>query len=298
MLLNDADTGVPVYHLSTSMCAAHRKILLKEIREKLDNNESVICVTTQLIEAGVDVDFDCVIRSLAGLDSIAQAAGRCNRHGKSQLKNVYLIDHQEESLKNLQEIQKGKEISRKLLKGFEKADPKKGVDILSSIAMTRYFQEFYTDLGSDLDYHIPSVDSKMTDLLFLDRSQSEWVKSLHSKKSENPQTYLVTSYRTAAENFAVIDNLTTPVLVQFQKGAELIADLNGYETIEDLSRFMKQAQHYSINIYSQQKQNLEKQGGLVSYLDGSILALKEGFYSDEFGLDLQGEGAGLDNHIY
>lgn len=70
-----------LYHLSTLMCAEHRSNVLKEIRERLDRNEKVICISTQLVEAGVDFSFQCVIRSLAGLDNLIQAAGRCNRNG-------------------------------------------------------------------------------------------------------------------------------------------------------------------------------------------------------------------------
>lgn len=297
LLLKESRHDVLIYHLSTSMCAAHRKQLLKEIRERLDNNERIICVTTQLIEAGVDVDFDCVIRSIAGLDSIAQAAGRCNRHGKKEVKHVYLIDCQDEKLTRLKEIQKGKDISRKLLKGLSTVPEDAGKDILSHSVMERYFQEFYTDLRQDLDYHIPNLDVKMTDLLFNDRSESEWVSSLLSKRNVAPATYLVTSYRTAAEHFKVIDNLTTSVLVPYQDGEEIIADLNGDESHDDLSRVMKKAQHYTINIYSHQKQELERLGALVSYLDGSVLVLKDGFYDQEFGLDIEDEGTNAEEAV-
>ena len=114
-LKTTVDDDVIVYHLSTAMCAAHRNDLLKEIRTHLKNGDKIICISTQLIEAGVDVSFECVIRSLAGLDSIAQAAGRCNRHGEREMQQVYVIDHVEENLKHLEEIRVGKEISRKIL---------------------------------------------------------------------------------------------------------------------------------------------------------------------------------------
>ena len=76
-----------LFHLSTNQCAAHRKDKLKIIRQRLDANLPVLCVSTQLIEAGVDIDFASVVRFLTGLDSIAQAAGRCNRNGKLKDKN-------------------------------------------------------------------------------------------------------------------------------------------------------------------------------------------------------------------
>ncbi len=123
--------GVPFYHLSTSMCPAHRKHILEEVKRHLDKEEKVVCVSTQLIEAGVDISFDCVVRSLAGLDSIAQAAGRCNRHGRSVIRQVYVIDHAEESLTHLPEIKKGKEISRKIFIDLRKNPNSHGGHILS-----------------------------------------------------------------------------------------------------------------------------------------------------------------------
>lgn len=74
-----------IFHLSTNMCPAHRLDVLARIRKALENQEKVICISTQLIEAGINISFNNVFRILAGLDSIAQAAGRCNRHGKDNI---------------------------------------------------------------------------------------------------------------------------------------------------------------------------------------------------------------------
>lgn len=95
--LNDEEEiKAKVVHLSTNMCPAHRRKAIDDIRRMLDNNERVICITTQLIEAGVDISFKCVIRSSAGLDNIAQAAGRCNRNGEDDCRNVYIIKLKDE----------------------------------------------------------------------------------------------------------------------------------------------------------------------------------------------------------
>lgn len=64
------------------MCPAHRRNAIEDIRDMLNKGQPVICITTQLIEAGVDISFKCVIRSHAGMENVAQAAGRCNRNGE------------------------------------------------------------------------------------------------------------------------------------------------------------------------------------------------------------------------
>ena len=89
--------GEGIYHLSTSMYPKHRKRVLKRIRERLKNNEKCIVISTSLVEAGVDLDFATVYRQIAGLDSMIQAAGRCNREGKRELSEsmVYIFDLEE-----------------------------------------------------------------------------------------------------------------------------------------------------------------------------------------------------------
>jgi CRISPR-associated endonuclease/helicase Cas3 len=93
-------------HLSTDMCPAHRKDELAKVRTRLAEGLPILCVSTQLIEAGVDVDFSVVIRYLAGLDSIAQAAGRCNRNGRPEPGIVHIVNprSEDEELTSLPDI--------------------------------------------------------------------------------------------------------------------------------------------------------------------------------------------------
>jgi CRISPR-associated endonuclease/helicase Cas3 len=105
--------------------------ILEKVRKDLKDGKKVICVSTQLIEAGVDVSFECVIRSLAGIDSIAQAAGRCNRNGEKKIGNVYIIDYGEEKLGSLSEIEKGQKVTRQKLIDLANEQGENKVDLLS-----------------------------------------------------------------------------------------------------------------------------------------------------------------------
>ncbi|WP_195572562.1 CRISPR-associated helicase Cas3' [Paenibacillus sp. 1001270B_150601_E10] len=282
--------GCFFYHLSTSMCAAHRNAILDKVKAHLSKQEKVICVSTQLIEAGVDVSFDCVVRSLAGLDSIAQAAGRCNRHGKDDIRNVYMIDHEEENLKHLKEIKKGKEITRKMLKMMKRDSSAYGGDILSRQAMERYFADYYLELKTDLNYHIHTLKKNMTELLFESKRDADSnYQAYFNEKEEKLPLFIANSYGTAAEHFTVIDDHTASVIVPYGEGEDIIAKLNGGGSIEDWSRLLRRAQHYMVNLYRYEIDHLDRSGGLESCLDGKVLVLKEGAYSEQFGVDIEND---------
>ncbi|REK71312.1 CRISPR-associated helicase Cas3' [Paenibacillus paeoniae] len=281
---------IPVYHLSTSMCAAHRKVILGKVKDHLIREEKVICISTQLIEAGVDISFECVIRSLAELDSIAQAAGRCNRHGRDELRQVYVINYGEENLKYLKEMSIGKEISRKMLIDL-KSNPKiYGGHILSAEAMECFFKAYYTELQANLNYDVPELKKDMVELLTVDRHNNTYYKSYKNELEKELELYNLHSYRTAAKHFEVIKNRTTTVLAPYSKeGREIIAELNGAGTIEQLSRILRRAQQYSINLWRYELDELNRNDGVEALLDGKVLVLRESAYNEEFGFDRHNE---------
>jgi len=293
-LCDELDESIPIYHLSTSMCAAHRNDVLNAVRARLSRGEKVVCISTQLIEAGVDISFDCVIRSLAGLDSIAQAAGRCNRHGEHSIQNVYIIDYLEEKLNRLKEIRQGKDITKRILKDLKFS--KTSHDILSKQVMQKYFKEYYTDFESDLDYSIPKLQKNMIELLMGPRKNSYFME-YKGKHGGYPPLYITQSYYTAAENYQVIKNMADSVIVPYKEGKELISELNGDLKIEELNNILRQVQHYTINLYEFEKEQLNKHGGIVSFFDGKILALKDGAYSEEYGLNTNNDSM-LEEHIF
>jgi len=87
--------NMQVLHLSTNMCQKHRMVVVDKVKGKLKNGEKLILCSTQLIEAGVDMDFPIVFRELAPLESIIQSAGRCNREGKLEKGKVFLFQLEE-----------------------------------------------------------------------------------------------------------------------------------------------------------------------------------------------------------
>ncbi|MCK2020529.1 CRISPR-associated helicase Cas3' [Peribacillus frigoritolerans] len=285
-LLKEKDNGIPIFHLSTSMCAAHRNRILSEVTQHLKEGNKIICISTQLIEAGVDVSFDCVIRSLAGLDSVAQAAGRCNRHGETDIQNVYVIDHGDEKLDRLREIKEGKQVSKKILIDLRKDQTSHGGHVLSKQAMEKYFKEYYTAFETDLNYFIPKLKKNMTELLMASKPENSYLEAYSRKEKKGIPLFLTNSYKTAADHFHVINEITTSVIVSYEDGEDIITELNGNGTIEDLTRLLRKAQQYTINLYQYELDLLAENDGIVSFLDGKILALKKGAYNTEFGLNL------------
>lgn len=286
--LKDSYKRIPIYHLSTSMCPTHRTNILNNVREHLEKQQPVICVSTQLIEAGVDISFECVIRSLAGLDSIAQAAGRCNRHGEKDLKNVYVIDYIEENLTYLHEIAQGKRIAKTIFKDLQINPQSHGNSILSMQAMTYYFQHFYKENEVNLDYPIKGMNQSLVELLMANYHENSLLKDYLSRNTA-PPLILNNSYQTAAKNFQVIDSPTTSIIVPYEDGKDIIADLNGEMHIDDLSQLFHKAQRFTVNVYPYQLDLLKENGSLTTLFDDQIYALKEIAYDEEYGINIEGD---------
>lgn len=126
-------------HLSTLMCPKHRKEILRWIKAWLLGKKLVCCVSTALIEAGINVSFPIVVRSWAGIPSLIQAAGRCNRNCEEDTGRVYIWNLTEESLGPLPDIQKGKEFSMSLLRDVENPDELGNPEMIKNISPKRRY---------------------------------------------------------------------------------------------------------------------------------------------------------------
>lgn len=144
-VLFDAIAPKPgAFHLTTAMCAEHRSRKLAEIRQRLKDGLPCRLVATSLIEAGVDVDFPSVFRAEAGLDSIAQAAGRCNREGRRAPENSEVFVFQTPEWKAPLELAQLAAPMRSILRNHVG-------DVLAPAALKSYFQQVYNDRGPELD---------------------------------------------------------------------------------------------------------------------------------------------------
>ncbi len=273
-----------VFHLSTNMCPAHRMKILGRIRKDLGKRK-VICISTQLIEAGVNISFKCVVRSLAGLDSIAQAAGRCNRHAENDCGNVFIVnmDQDSENVSKLLEIKVGQQTTNRILAEYGSNPEAFDNDLISPKAIKKYFQYYFCELKSQMNYTLPkpNADKTMFDLLAENR---EVVAAYVEKNMVKPDLLLHSSFKTAGDYFEAIDQNTKGVIVPYGKGEELIIKINGRCNLTDLKRYLKEAQQYSVNLYDLEFKKLEALGAIVLLNNGGVLALRTGFYDENTGV--------------
>ncbi|OSI12560.1 CRISPR-associated helicase/endonuclease Cas3 [Neisseria canis] len=268
-----------LFHLSTNQCAEHRRAIFSVIKGRLKKGEPVLCISTQLIEAGVDISMACVIRALGGLDSIAQAAGRCNRHGEKAGKGkVYVLNLQEPNFeKVLPDIAIGQSNAERVLREF------KGQDILQPAAMHQYFEYYFYKRSSEMVYPAPqSTSGSLLDWLSDNRLNAYAAKNNRRNK---PFPLLMQSFKSAGQAFQVIDAPTRAVIVPYAAGRDLIAKLCGEWNPQEKYELLAQAQRYSVNVFPNVWRKLEEQQAVQEVLAGTgIYYLNERYYNDEYGL--------------
>ncbi len=262
-------------HLSTSMCPAHRLDVLEKIKCEMES-ERILCISTQLIEAGVDISFACVVRAVAGLDSIAQAAGRCNRNGEeTNCRDVYIINLADEDLSKLPDIKCGRDVTYRILE-------KKEEDLLAPHVMDRYYEEYFFKRRNEMDYSTKSSGT-LYDLLSRNIKGSE----VYGNAVGNRPPALRQAFQTAGELFYVIDQNTTNVIVPYRKGKSFE---EGYKKTDakEKARLIRDMGRYSVSLYSYQMRKLEDENAL-RLVDDGIYVLNEDYYDLDLGVALEGK---------
>ncbi|MEO6563045.1 MAG: helicase-related protein [Nitrosospira sp.] len=293
-LCRDEKAAMPIYHLSTNMCPAHRRLILDKIRQRLEAKEPILCISTQLIEAGVDVDFGAVIRSVAGLDSIAQAAGRCNRNGRRDIGHVHVVNLSEERVDMLTDIGCGQRITERLLDEFEKDPARFGNDLLGPTAIACYFNYYFAERRGEMDYPLGSKVLGHDDtLLNLLAGNANAAEEFHRCQGSPFNLYLRQSFMAAAKAFKSIDAPTRGVIVPYgSAGKKLIGELCGAFEVEKQFKLLRRAQQYTVNVFLHQLEKLQKEKALHEIQTGvDILYLADArYYNEDFGLSLIPEG--------
>ncbi|MCL2285554.1 MAG: CRISPR-associated helicase Cas3' [Firmicutes bacterium] len=265
-------TGVLVLHLSTNMCAAHRDGVIAELHRMLEAKEPVICISTQLIEAGVDISLECVIRDVAGLDSIFQAAGRCNRHGEfGKVQDVFVVNIAGENLDKLPDIKKGAEITKRLF------DEGRGDDI------NAYYEYYFYVRRRIMDYPT-SDDGNIYDLL---ATNVQGRIAYKNRRSKMGVPNMLSAIRSASDAFYVIDRGRTDVVVPYGDALQLVKQYCDSYCPSEKRKLMRLLGKYSVSLYKYQIDDLRKSNAL--YPQEELTVLANGFYDKVRGVDLDGQ---------
>lgn len=281
-------TTIPVVHLSTRMCPAHRMDRLSQVTGRLnENGQRVLCISTQLIEAGVDVDFGSVIRFIAGADSIAQAAGRCNRNGRRDPGRVHIVNPAKESLDRLHDIRIGRDNTERLLSEMTREPTRFGTDLLAPRAIEAYFKYYFFDRRDQMDYPISSVGHDDT-LLNLLSINSEAKREYERTQGRLPDLPLRQSFMSAARAFKAIDAPTRGVLVPYgEAGKDLINQFCSAFEVDKQFDLLRRAQRYSVNLFPHELERLRQNGAVHPVQEGTdILYVHGSYYSPDYGLSL------------
>ena len=237
-----------VLYLSAAMCGEHRAQVITDIRRRLKEKTPTRIISTQLVEAGVDIDFPVVYRALSGLDSIAQSAGRCNREGEAKRGKVVVFVPPKQSPPGT--LRRAEQTTISLMSGSD-------VDPMARELFTRYFEHFYVKADS-LDKH------GINDLLTRDARA------------------LKIQFRTAAEKFQLIDDVESQaILVWYRESPALIGKLR-----KDGSErwLMRKLQRYSVNMPRRVVDKLVATGEVQEARPGIFVQAVSTLYDDELGV--------------
>lgn len=280
-------SGINCYHLSAAMCTEHRRKTLLRIRESLESEKPTLCVSTQVIEAGVDISFESVIRFAAGMDNIVQSAGRCNRNGEYDgVSDVNVVLCADENLNNLSEIRSAKNVAVELIEEYTKKPEEYGGDLMSEKAIGKYYTNLYNGFSKSFTDYCVEVDRCRTSLFSLLSENADIIGDC--EKAE--KYFMMQSFLTAGDKFDVFDSAVTDVLVPYCEGAEIIAEMGGegieYDLVE-LKNLIEKSKPYTVSLYKWQLDKLKESGGIYELCGGSVTVLNDMYYDNDTGVVTQ-----------
>jgi CRISPR-associated endonuclease/helicase Cas3 len=242
-----------LYHLSGRMCALHRQLIFKEIRVRLRDGLPCRVISTQLIEAGVDVDFPKVLRAMAGLDSIAQAAGRCNREGRLDVGEVIVFYPERHGMPEKGWMKETAAEAQHVLR-YER-------EAFSHAAMQNYFDRIYG----------------LNDNTVLQKTDSQGIMSLLADKNGN----LEIPYEEISNRFEFIDGQMQSIVIPYDEKARLILELLPYSQYPAAE--LRKLQPYSVQVYSFELAAM-KSAELLQKSGGVLYLTEMAYYSKQTGL--------------
>lgn len=287
-----SDQDILCFHLSASMCAAHRRDTLKALQAALEKSKEsglkVLCISTQVVEAGVDISFQRVIRLAAGMDSVIQSAGRCNRNAESDTPSpVSVIQCTGEKLTFLDEIQRGQKATIALLDAYRKAPERFGNDLAGEEAIAFYYRQLYRSMEPGFQDDVVAEHGTVFDLL------ADNQKYADGNCAEAESYFLKQAFKLAGMLFQVFDQDTVDVLVPYGDGraireALISADQPyGCRDYSRIAALLEQAKPYMVSIYQRQFAQLKQCGALMELFEGSAYALADGFYDRHMGFSFE-----------
>lgn len=280
------------FHLSAAMCQAHRRETLHALQAALEaalsGGEKVLCISTQVIEAGVDISFQQVIRFAAGMDSVVQAAGRCNRHAESQEPApVRIVLCSNERLERLEEIGRGKKATVSLLSAFADHPERFQNDLSGQEAIGFYYHQLYGSMNPDFQDDVTPEFGSVYRLL------ADNPKFANAQCPMAERFYLRQAFQLAGKLFQVFDENTTDILVPYGKGRDIreylisAAQTYGERDWQTIRRNINEAKQYSVSVYQYQFTQLEKLGAVTPLFEDSVYVLSDGYYDADIGLSIQ-----------
>ncbi|MFA5260489.1 MAG: CRISPR-associated helicase Cas3' [Candidatus Omnitrophota bacterium] len=261
--------------LTTDLCPDHRLKILDRLRKNLDSGTKrlTLCVSTQLIEAGVDVSFDCVIRAEAGMDSIIQAAGRCNRNKeKSTPQSVFVVNVRDEKLLRLPEIKDGKDVTARVFR----ENP--GKDLLGDEVMGLFYKYYFYSQKDKMDYSVKGGKTTIYSML----NDNPLGTVAYKNREDSNYAGLPCAFKTAADEFSVIDGGQIGIVVPYGDALQLVDAFQHCYDPKEKMRILKQLQKYTVSVYSNSLDQIKQAASIVG--DAFYLLSPDYYDAQEQGL--------------